>query len=260
MFFLWTFDLFEHKCATAQFAWTTLLQRVHLPPLTPKRARKHVNTSPLSAPLLVSVLLEDSLRAWTRLPGCSQPEKTSTDPGAALRASLGCCPIILLLLSFLSFWAKITADVPLSVSLHSRQSSCDIYDCKEMWVKYIHLMYPDGWVFSSGLNVCENSQSSWLKCSQMLFNKNRTYFWLQFFTIHLRHNAKRLAVLLGTCMTNINGDIEEDFIVWPGPRELQLHVNDALCTAVLVTVIFACLCGISVIITAATERSGWNHE
>lgn len=83
---------------------------------------------------------------------------------------------------------------------------------------------------------------------------------LQFFTIHFRHTTKRLAVLLGTCLTNINWDIEEDFIVWSGPRELQPHGNAALCTAVLVTVIFACLRGMRMKITAATERSGWNHE
>lgn len=71
----------------------------------------------------------------------------------------------------------------------------------------IYLMYPAGLVFSSGLNVCEDSQLSWLKCSQMLLNKNGTSVF------HNSSPSHHKEIWLYCCMTNINWDIEEDFIV-----------------------------------------------
>lgn len=60
--------------------------------------RTHTHISSLSSLLFVpaSVLLENLLSAWARLAKCSHPEKTLAEPGAALWASPGCCPIILL--------------------------------------------------------------------------------------------------------------------------------------------------------------------
>lgn len=88
-------------------------------------SNSHPNThiSSLSAPLFVSAMVvqENLLSAWTRLPKCSHPEKTLTEPGTALWASPGFCPIILLPHSHVSLpTAAIDASFPVwPAFLHS---------------------------------------------------------------------------------------------------------------------------------------------
>lgn len=83
--------------------------------LRPNTRHIHVHTSSPSTLSVVWVLLEDSLRAWTRLLGCSHPEKTST--GAA---SLGFTGRLSNYSPFplVSFLAARTADVSLPEHFH----------------------------------------------------------------------------------------------------------------------------------------------
>lgn len=64
----------------------------------------YTHISSLSALLFISatVLVENLLSAWARFPRCSHPEKTLTEPGAALWASTDCCPFILFPNSYVS--------------------------------------------------------------------------------------------------------------------------------------------------------------